>query len=259
MASVAGAIVPLVAGSLEEMDTAVDIAGKDLGANLRRSARPGRPARALARTGPATDVTYGARPRPWTGHAPVKWGHVAHHSHSSKPSGGDHHAADARRVVCAVITVSDTRTPETDTSGKEIRARLETAGCSIASASILPDEPALVRRTLQQLAEAGQVDVVLLSGGTGIAARDTTYEAVASLLTKRIDGFGELFRALSFEEIGAAAMLSRAAAGLIGTMAVFSMPGSTAACRLAMDRLIVPQLAHVVGLARPSANKDPAR
>lgn len=165
--------------------------------------------------------------------------------------GGSHHAGDARSVVCAVVTVSDTRTPETDTSGREIRSRLEVAGHVVEESRIVADEPALVRALLQDYAAAARIEAVLLSGGTGIAPRDATFEAVASLLTKRIDGFGELFRMLSFEEIGAAAMLSRAVAGLAGTMAVFSMPGSTAACRLAMERLIVPQLAHVVGLARP--------
>ncbi len=175
--------------------------------------------------------------------------------HSSQPHGvagaSLHHARDARRVICAVVTVSDSRTSETDTSGREIRERLEAAGHVVDACHIVADEPALVRGLVEGYAAAGRVDAVLLNGGTGVAVRDTTFEAVASLLTKRIDGFGELFRMLSYEEIGAAAMLSRAVAGLVGTMAVFSMPGSTAACRLAMERLVVPQLAHVVGLARP--------
>lgn len=179
-------------------------------------------------------------------------GESGHHgSHSAK----GHHAADARAVSCAIVTVSDTRTPETDTSGREIRSRLEAAGHRVDDYRIVPDEPALVGALLREHAAAGRIDAVLLSGGTGIAVRDTTYEAVSALLTKRIDGFGELFRLLSFEEIGAAAMISRAVAGLAGTMAVFSMPGSTAACRLAMERLIVPQLPHVVGLARPRTEK----
>ena len=154
-------------------------------------------------------------------------------------------------MVCAIVTVSDTRTAATDKSGQEIRRHLEGAGHRVEASDIVPDEPALVRQLLERHAADGRIEAVLLSGGTGVAARDTTFEAVSSLLTKRIDGFGELFRMLSFEEIGAAAMLSRAVAGLAGTMAVFSVPGSTAACRLAMERLIVPQLAHVVALARP--------
>jgi molybdenum cofactor biosynthesis protein B len=162
-----------------------------------------------------------------------------------------HHAKDARAVVCAIVTVSDTRTADNDTSGAEIRRQLEAAGHRVGDYRIVADEPALVRRTVEELAGAGLVEVVLLSGGTGIAARDNTFEAVSSLLTKRIDGFGELFRMLSYEEIGAASMISRAVGGLVGTMALFSMPGSTAACRLAMEKLVVPHLAHVVGLARP--------
>ncbi len=162
---------------------------------------------------------------------------------------GAHHAADARRIRCAVVTVSDTRTPDNDTSGNEIRSRLEAAGHAVVASTIVRDEAALVRREIEQHAAGGLVDVVLLTGGTGIAARDTTFEAISTLLTKTIDGFGELFRVLSYEEIGSAAMLSRAVAGLCGEMAVFSMPGSTAACRLAMEKLIVPQLPHLVGLA----------
>ncbi|MFN2377523.1 MAG: molybdenum cofactor biosynthesis protein B [Candidatus Binatia bacterium] len=184
------------------------------------------------------------------GHSPTTSG-GGDHAHPAKPASSAHHARDARRVACAVVTVSDTRTGENDTSGGEIRSRLEKAGHRVEAYRIVADDPALVRRLLEEFAADNRVEAVLLSGGTGIAARDTTFEAVTSLLTKRIDGFGELFRMLSFEEIGAAAMLSRAVAGLAGTMAVFSMPGSTAACRLAMDRLILPQLAHVVGLARP--------
>jgi molybdenum cofactor biosynthesis protein B len=156
------------------------------------------------------------------------------------------------RIRCAVITVSDTRTPENDTSGREIRTRLEAAGHAVVSSSIVADDAALVRREIERHAASGGVDAVLLSGGTGLSPRDTTFEAVSALLTKRIDGFGELFRMLSYEEIGAAAMLSRAVAGLLGTMAVISMPGSTAACRLAMEKLVVPELPHVVGLAAPA-------
>lgn len=166
---------------------------------------------------------------------------------------GKHHGGDARRVRCAVVTVSDTRVEADDTSGAEIRTHLEAAGHEVADYRIVRDEPLVVRALVEELAAGGDIDAVLLNGGTGIAPRDNTFEAVSLLLTKRIDGFGELFRALSFEEIGAASMLSRAVAGLVGTMALFSMPGSTAACRLAMEKLVVPQLGHVVGLARPKA------
>ena len=133
---------------------------------------------------------------------------------------------------------------------REIRRQLEAAGHRVGDYRIVPDEPALVRAAVEELGTSGRIEVVLVSGGRGIAARDNTCAAVSALLSKRIDGFGELFRMLSFEEIGSASMISRAVGGLVGTMALFSMPGSTAACRLAMEKLIVPQLTHVVGLAR---------
>lgn len=106
------------------------------------------------------------------------------------------------------------------------------------------------------LAEDG-VEAVLLSGGTGIAPRDTTYEAIVAILDRRLDGFGELFRALSYQEIGPAAMLSRAVAGTVRSTVVFAMPGSTAACELAVERLVLPELGHIVGLLRPSHTEKP--
>ena len=155
------------------------------------------------------------------------------------------HRQDAPTSVrCAVITISDTRHEGNDTSGNTIVALLRNAGHEVASKRIVPDDPGQVRDTVQAL--SGHADVVITTGGTGITARDSTYEAIESLLRKRIDGFGELFRALSYQEIGAAAMLSRAAAGVVGTMAIFSLPGSEHAVRLAMTKLILPELGHVV-------------
>jgi molybdenum cofactor biosynthesis protein B len=150
------------------------------------------------------------------------------------------------------VTVSDTRSPATDTSGALLKARLEAGGHRIVSYEILPDEPARIRDRVRALAEA-DVEAVLLSGGTGIAPRDTTYEAVVGILDRRLDGFGELFRSLSYQEIGTAAMLSRAVAGTLLSTIVFAMPGSTAACELAIDRLVLPELSHIVGLLRPTA------
>lgn len=160
----------------------------------------------------------------------------------------EHRERAPRTVACAVVTVSDTRTEETDTSGAAIRALLGAAGHAIASYRILKDEPTAIIETLRALAASGEVDAVILNGGTGISRRDSTFEAVSNLLMKRIEGFGEIFRALSFQEIGAAAMLSRAVAGLVGErgMVVFSIPGSEAAVRLAMERLILPEIGHVV-------------
>lgn len=153
-------------------------------------------------------------------------------------------AAGRGPLTCAVITVSDTRTEETDTSGGVIRDGLAGAGHEVSFYRIVPDEPELIRSLLAELA-SGSVRVTLLNGGTGISHRDTTYDAVATLLEKTLPGFGELFRALSYQEIGAAAMLSRATAGVYRNMLVFSMPGSSNAVRLAMDRLILPELTHL--------------
>ena len=145
---------------------------------------------------------------------------------------------------CFVLTISDTRTETTDASGSAIVELLTGAGHVISGRRIVRDDPAEVRDTL--LKNLAATDVVITTGGTGITARDSTYEALSALLDKRLDGFGELFRMLSYAEIGAAAMLSRAVGGSIGSTAVFSLPGSEHAVRLAMTRLILPEVGHVV-------------
>jgi molybdenum cofactor biosynthesis protein B len=157
-----------------------------------------------------------------------------------------HRAAAPEAVGCAVLTVSDTRTPATDASGVLIRELLLGAGHAVLDARIVPDEPALIRETLDAWTTRFEIRAILSNGGTGIAARDTTYDVVAGLLEKRIDGFGELFRMLSHAEIGAAAMLSRAVAGVYRGRLVVAMPGSRNAVRLAMAELIVPELGHLV-------------
>jgi molybdenum cofactor biosynthesis protein B len=159
-----------------------------------------------------------------------------------------HHAHDAGAVACAVITVSDTRTADSDGSGRRIHELVEAQGHRVAHYQIVKDEPEQIVAALQAMPAA--VEVVIINGGTGLARRDTTYEAVQRLLDKEITGFGELFRVLSYEQIGAAAMLSRATAGVAGRRVVFSIPGSTAAVELAMTKLILPQLGHVVSLGR---------
>jgi molybdenum cofactor biosynthesis protein B len=156
------------------------------------------------------------------------------------------HAPAARSVRVAVITVSDTRTETTDEGGRLVRELCQGAGFSVVSAGILRDDPVDVAGRVNALCAAGDADAILLTGGTGLSRRDTTVEAVAALFDKTIDGYGELFRALSFAEIGAAAMLSRATAGTIGEVAVFTMPGSPGGVRLALDKLILPELGHVV-------------
>ncbi|WP_448576826.1 MogA/MoaB family molybdenum cofactor biosynthesis protein [Thermomicrobium sp.] len=161
-----------------------------------------------------------------------------------------HRMAAPRNVACAVITVSDTRTVETDTSGALIRERLERAGHTVVFYAIVPDEREEIGRLVDELVQRPDCDAVLLNGGTGIARRDVTYEAIAERLEKRLDGFGELFRWLSYREVGTAAMLSRALAGVYRGRIVIAMPGSTGAVRLAMDELVLPELAHLVFEAR---------
>jgi molybdenum cofactor biosynthesis protein B len=159
----------------------------------------------------------------------------------------EHKAEAPKHVGCMVITVSDTRTAETDKSGQLMRQLLEEAGHTTVLYEIVKDEPAQIVAAIEAGANHPQVQVILVNGGTGIAKRDITYEAVQGLLDKEIPGFGELFRMLSYtEDIGSAAMLSRAIAGTYRGKAVFSTPGSTGAVRLAMTKLIVPELGHVV-------------
>ncbi len=165
--------------------------------------------------------------------------------------GGGHHQHDVGAVVCGVLTISDTRTPESDRSGQRIRELLQAAGHRITQYQVLKDDPDLIARAIAHL--AADIEVLIMNGGTGLAQRDTTFEAVNQLLDKHISGFGELFRVLSYEEIGAAAMLSRACAGVVGHRVLFSLPGSTAAVELAMTKLILPTLGHVAGLVRGSA------
>lgn len=157
-----------------------------------------------------------------------------------------HRAQAPEHVRCAVITVSDTRTEETDRSGKLIQDRLRGAEHEIVHYQIVKDEPDQIDDVLTSLVARSDCDAVVFNGGTGIARRDTTYDTVSRRLDKQLDGFGELFRMLSFAEIGAAAMLSRATAGVIRDTVVFLTPGSSNAVALAMDKLIIPEIAHVV-------------
>jgi molybdenum cofactor biosynthesis protein B len=163
----------------------------------------------------------------------------------------DEHRAHAPRTVRVfVLTVSDTRTEATDTSGQAARELCAAAGHEVAGYRILRDEPSEVRALVADLCARGAADAILVNGGTGLSRRDSTYEALVGLLDKRLDGFGELFRALSFPAIGPAAMLSRATAGVCGGVVVFATPGATAAVRLALEKLILPELGHVVAEAR---------
>lgn len=158
----------------------------------------------------------------------------------------DHKAAGPVRVRVFVLTVSDTRTDATDGSGLAICELLEADGHHVAGKAIEKDEPARVAELVRQQAVIGDVDAIITTGGTGLTSRDSTFEAVDALLTKRLPGFGELFRMLSYQDIGSAAMMSRACAGTIGRVVVIALPGSEAAVRLAMTKLVVPELTHLV-------------
>lgn len=158
------------------------------------------------------------------------------------------HAPDSIR--CYVITVSDTRTEDTDTGGRAVVDLLTAAGHTIAGRRIVKDEPAEVAALVKLQAASDRVDVVLTTGGTGITRRDSTFEAIDAILDKRLPGFGELFRMLSFHEIGPAAMLSRACAGTCRGKVVVAVPGSENAVRLALTRLLIPELRHLVSETR---------
>lgn len=153
-------------------------------------------------------------------------------------------------VNCAVITVSDTRSPETDKSGQLIGQLLQDAGHNMGLYAIVKDEPELIRAQMETLALRLDLDAVIFNGGTGIAPRDTTYDAIETLLEKTLPGFGELFRWLSYQEIGSRAIASRAIAGVYQKKLLFSLPGSTNAVKLAMQNLILPELGHLVNQLR---------
>lgn len=157
-----------------------------------------------------------------------------------------HRESAPESVRVAVLTISDTRTRENDTGGDTIQELMQAAGHEVVERTIVRDEASAIRTVLVNLLANSEVDAVITTGGTGISARDTTYEVVDRMVEKRLDGFGEIFRMLSYEEIGAAAILSRAIAGAVGTKLVASLPGSRNGVRLAMEKLLVPEIAHVV-------------
>ena len=157
-----------------------------------------------------------------------------------------HRAAAPGAVRCAILTISDTRTAETDTSGALIRRLLERDGHDVLEGTIVPDDGERIRTKIGEWGADPRIQAILCNGGTGIARRDTTFEALSGLLERRLDGFGELFRMLSYAEVGSAAMLSRAVAGLYRGTLVVAMPGSSNAVRLAMERLILPELGHLI-------------
>jgi molybdenum cofactor biosynthesis protein B len=168
---------------------------------------------------------------------------------STEPSAQHRRAAPAV-LGFAVLTVSDSRAEADDVSGHAIREMISGAGHRLVDSTLVRDDVAAIRDAARRLLMAPEVDVVVTTGGTGFSPRDVTLDALGPLLDQRIDGFGELFRMLSYSQVGAAAMLSRAAAGLIGTRALFLLPGSPKAVKLAMEALILPEAAHLLGQAR---------
>lgn len=165
---------------------------------------------------------------------------------STPPSHVEHKEQAPQHVACQILTCSDTRTPETDTSGQLIRQLLDEQGHTVVGLSIVKDDPLAIQEHLRQAVHDPLVQAIIINGGTGLSRRDSTFEAIEDMLEKRVSGFGEIFRYLSYEEIGSPAMLSRATAGLIQGKIIFSTPGSRNAVRLAMEKLILPELGHII-------------
>jgi molybdopterin adenylyltransferase len=158
----------------------------------------------------------------------------------------EHKAKGKKSVRCFIITVSDTRSEADDTSGQTIKSMLGAEEHQIAGYRIVKDEPAQIEALLNEALAAVEVDAVIVNGGTGIAPRDGTYEVVSRLLEKKLDGFGEIFRYLSYLDIGSAAIMSRSAAGAARGKVLISLPGSRGAVTLAMEKLILPEIRHMV-------------
>lgn len=164
----------------------------------------------------------------------------------------EHREQAPDRLGFGVVTASGSRTREDDTSGDLVRERVRSAGHRVVESVVVPDHTVEIRGAVQGLLARDEVDVVVVTGGTGFTPRDVTVEAVSPIFEHEVVGFGELFRMLSWEQVGAAAMLSRATAGVARGRAIFLLPGSPKAVALAMDRLILPETAHLVGLVRKS-------
>lgn len=161
----------------------------------------------------------------------------SHHEHKTHAPGS---------IGCMVITCSDTRTPETDTSGQLIRRLLEERGHAVVGYHLVKDDPAQIQLWIARGTGNEEVHAIIINGGTGISRRDSTFEAVDTMLEKRLAGFGEIFRWLTYQDIGSPAIMSRATAGIINGRILFSTPGSENAVRLAMEKLILPELGHLV-------------
>ena len=163
-----------------------------------------------------------------------------------QPTPQEHKAHAPQSVGCMVVTCSDTRTPETDTSGQLIMRLLKEQGHQVLAYRLVKDEPLLIKERIGEALRTEGIQAVIVNGGTGISRRDSTFEAVDAMLEKRLDGFGEIFRALTYQEIGSPAIMTRATAGTIHGRVLFSTPGSENAVRLAMEKLILPELGHLI-------------
>ena len=158
----------------------------------------------------------------------------------------EHKSHAPKLIGCMVITCSDTRTPDTDTSGNCIMHMLKDAGHSVVAYHLVRDEPSKIKAKIKAAVTNKKIHAIIINGGTGISKRDSTFEAVDAMLEKRLVGFGEVFRYLTYQEIGSPAIMSRATAGIIKGRVLFSTPGSENAVRLAMEKLILPELGHLV-------------
>ncbi len=171
---------------------------------------------------------------------------LKHQSHRSGHAHEEHKAHAPHCVTCVVITCSDTRTSQTDTSGQLMMRLLKEHGHDVAGYHVIKDDPAQIRHSIEEAAESDAVHAILVNGGTGISKRDSTFEAVDGMLEKRLVGFGEIFRYLTYKDIGSPAIMTRATAGVFRGRIVFSTPGSEGAVRLAMEQLILPELGHMI-------------
>jgi molybdenum cofactor biosynthesis protein B len=162
----------------------------------------------------------------------------------------DHDLGRGIRARVALLTVSDTRVAEDDRSGALARRMVEAEGHQVADYRVVPDEPDRIRRVVREWLDADDCDAVVVNGGSGISARDRTIEAIEELVERKLDGFGELFRMLSFEQVGSRALLSRAFGGVARSKPLFAIPGSPKAVELALERLILPELGHLLAELR---------
>jgi molybdopterin adenylyltransferase len=171
---------------------------------------------------------------------------LKHQSHQSGHAHEQHKAHAPQCVTCVVITCSDTRTSQTDTSGQLMMRLLKEHGHDLAGYHVIKDDPAQIRSVIEEAAAHDAVQAILINGGTGISKRDSTFEAVDGMLEKRLVGFGEIFRYLTYKDIGSSAIMTRATAGVFRGRIIFSTPGSEGAVRLAMESLILPELGHII-------------